>query len=127
MKKSKNNKGFTLIELIVVVAIIAILAAIAIPAYNSIQDEARSTADQANARMIISALSAHNTLASTNGGTLITNAADPVGPPITVALPDNIADFNTACDIDVTSLSEVDYDAAVLLISFAAGNGWSMN
>ena len=52
----KNQKGFTLVELMVVVVIIGILVAIAIPVYNSVQKKAKDTADEANIRVIKGAI-----------------------------------------------------------------------
>ena len=50
MKKIKNTKGFTLMEMLIVVAIIAILIAIAIPTFTAQLEKAREAADIANIR-----------------------------------------------------------------------------
>ena len=50
MKKLKNSKGFTLMEMLIVVAIIAILVAIAIPTFTNQLEKAREATDMANIR-----------------------------------------------------------------------------
>ena len=55
-RKMRNQKGFTLIELMIVVAIIGILTAIAFPLYAGIQARARVAKAQADARTLASAV-----------------------------------------------------------------------
>lgn len=55
MRKVRNQKGFTIMELMIVIVIIGILIAIAVPAYNNFVDRAQLRACQANLRTLASA------------------------------------------------------------------------
>lgn len=58
-RKKRNQRGFTLIELIVVIAIIAILAAVLIPRFTGFQDKARATQAVVDAKQIATALDSY--------------------------------------------------------------------
>ena len=55
MRRVRNQKGFTIMELMIVIVIIGILIAIAVPAYQNFRARAQSTACKANMRTIESA------------------------------------------------------------------------
>ena len=60
----KNNKGFTIVELVIVIAVVAILAAVLIPTFSSIVKKANISSDIQTAR---------------NMGVILT-AEKPIGP-----------------------------------------------
>ena len=71
----KNQKGFTLIEIIAVLVILGILAAVAVPKYLSMAEEARIKAAQGAVAEIKGRLSsAQGKYMMANAGTAPTNA-----------------------------------------------------
>ena len=54
----KNNKGFTIVELVIVIAVVAILAAVLIPTFSSIVKKANISSDMQTARNMATILAA---------------------------------------------------------------------
>lgn len=58
-KKLKDNKGFSLVELIVVIAIMVILIALLVPQVTGQISKARSAADDSNAKSVYTAVNTY--------------------------------------------------------------------
>ncbi|MGD9567348.1 MAG: competence type IV pilus major pilin ComGC [Sedimentibacter sp.] len=55
LKKIRNNRGFTLIELILVIGVLVIISSIAVPRFLDVQKQAKEDADYATGAMIAKA------------------------------------------------------------------------
>lgn len=56
LNKKKNNKGFTLVELVIVIAILAILVGILAPQYTKYVEKSRKAADASNLENLVTVL-----------------------------------------------------------------------
>lgn len=119
LRLQANEKGFTLIELMIVIAIIGILAAIAIPNFIAYRNKTFCSAAESDANAIASAIAdyfampAHTNIPAfddLNGGTGVTLSGTNTG---TVANPGG--NPNTGITVTVTDVSgrcPADYQAA---------------
>lgn len=55
-KKKKDNKGFTLVELVIVIAILAILVGVLAPQYVKYVEKSRKAADASNVENVVTAI-----------------------------------------------------------------------
>ena len=79
MKKNKRNeKGFTMVELIIVVALMAIIGAVLVPAFGNMATKAKISADISTVKTIKRLVDAYNA-ESTTALTASTDAATDIG------------------------------------------------
>lgn len=117
IRKMKNKKGFTLVELIVVLVILAILAALLVPALTGYIDRARKEAIVAETRSVVMAT---QTVVAEKYGT---KAGD-----VTIADADkttikNLAEVTgTIGDIAIDKATGSDYNGMVKSVVYTQGN-----
>ena len=99
----RNNKGFTLAELLIVVAIIAVLVAIAIPTFGGQVERARETADAANLRAAYAeATMAYLNNAATGHATRPKAETDSVTVEVSgVSITQTVSGWTTKLDTDL--------------------------
>ncbi len=109
----KNNKGFTLIEIMIVVAIIAILAAVAIPSFARYRKDSQKTTCISNMRQIQTA--AENYI--TGKGT-VPATADLFGDADAYIKGEELK-----CPKDKTSTYTIEQDTTTGAIKVSCGSG----
>ena len=105
--KKKDNKGFTLVELVIVVAILAILVGILAPQYTKYVEKSRKAADASNLENLVTVV---KTAASDSTDTIAAGT-------YTITLSNNAKVSVTSGDQASTALNKV--------FNEFAGNDWA--
>jgi type IV pilus assembly protein PilA len=114
-QRIQDDKGFTLIELMVVVLIIAILIAIAIPTFLGLRERAQDRAAQAELRDGLTAAKAYYTDDETYDDFDAAGVAEGIEPSL---------DWDTSGDTDTVGIVLAAGDDVVLTRESESDNGW---
>ena len=105
-ERKKDNKGFTLVELVIVIAILAILVGILAPQYTKYVEKSRKSADASNMDELVKAVQVYAvdnavTSTETSGTTTVTiqlTAAGVKGATGANSTPSNLKDTDIATE-----------------------------
>lgn len=135
MRKMKNSKGFTLMEMLIVVAIIAVLVAVMIPVMNNSLEKSRDTATVANLRTAYAeAQVAYLTEDATNKDVKINYDTTDTGVITSIevsgvkAMGKNtgFSGVETNLPFDASSLTDMQSKAGTYTVTFAYGANGSI-
>ncbi len=110
--KKKDNKGFTLVELVIVVAILAILVGILAPQYTKYVEKSRKAADASNLENLVTAFK-----------TAASDGDDQV-PAGTYTITINKSATNGSTATTLTAPSETTKTTVESVIESYAGSDW---
>ena len=129
IRKLKEKKGFTLVELIVVLVILAILAALLIPALTGYIDKANKEKVTAEARMVVMAI---QTESSSAYGHLVN--ATLKSSDVTVDNVNKLAELSKLAGTDTSKKTACYYVANIVAttgkvesVEYHDGSGWTCN
>ena len=106
LNKKKNNKGFTLVELVIVIAILAILVGLLAPQYTKYVEKSRKSADVDNMNEMVKAVQVYAVDQGTKAGGNTANSgsitlsstgvtiADDTNGVIAAALAEYVPNYN---------------------------------
>ncbi|MBB5347677.1 prepilin-type N-terminal cleavage/methylation domain-containing protein [Desulfoprunum benzoelyticum] len=113
---NRNQKGFTLIELMIVIAIIGILAAIAIPNYISYRDKSFCSAAESDAQAVASGLADYFAIPGNTTHSNVTAGA--ISVPFPGGQPINMSGKNT---VEVTAGTGTNLNTYRIRVTDAGG------
>ena len=97
-KKKKDNKGFTLVELVIVIAILAILVGLLAPQYTKYVEKSRKSADLDNMDEMVKAVQVYAVDHAVNTSNNATEVTGKITLGDTVTLTDTTGDIAKALD-----------------------------
>ncbi|MBQ7920008.1 MAG: prepilin-type N-terminal cleavage/methylation domain-containing protein [Lachnospiraceae bacterium] len=116
MNKKMNNKGFSLVELIIVIAIMAVLVGVLAPAYTRYIENARKSRD-------VSAVDSVLTVVETS--LVDYNARGGSATEVTITVPHTASATNTI-SVECTVDSDLEAEIAAVMGTYAIAGDWEV-